>query len=615
MENNKVLLIEDSTALWGRNLKEYKKVLIFTGKFRGAETLPHDFLTLVEYYLSHYKAGALIDWVYERYIKKTEAEIFNRVMKDERTELIIKKEVLRSIGEIFLSFILADKFIKEYAIEEEIDFIPKAFPLSLYKILSERHDLFSRKIRIPDWYLKELKRKERIKNTFYRFALFCYPFAISLLMSLKNNIAKHKKEFKYGMFLWSSALQLPVPPCIELLVDNDNLKHAEILYVIDNRINENDLEDKIRSKKYNYWYFKEAISHFSIFQYIGNILPQVLRMALSFFCVSSDKMIVNEAYLRSLSYFIKWQIFYEQYYVDTFIYAQDPGNILRVICQKNHGSRNIFVFLSTSFDPALRENMKSHGDSYYSFMIYDRAASSRMSNEYLKLNNNSISSYSDCGILYSDLVYRIKHDTCLKNELKGKFGIPLDKTAIGFFDTAIGRMAMFTEDEGFLMFSDILRLLESNDNYYLLYKSRGDSNLSKNSKVKSISDKLINCKRVFYVNEFIANNYYQPQYFMGVSDLVISAFSSSVSMEAVAGGVRTICYVPSARFDSSKLILNEFPRFCVRNYEELEKFSDYWINCCSEEDFREFQNNYVKKYIDSYCDGKALNRLYALLRR
>ena len=76
---------------------------------------------------------------------------------------------------------------------------------------------------------------------------------------------------------------------------------------------------------------------------------------------------------------------------------------------------------------------------------------------------------------------------------------------------------------------------------------------------------------------------------MGVSDLVISAFSSSVTMEAVAGGVRTICYVPSARFYSDKFTLNRFPGFCARNYEELEKLSDYWINRCSEDDFLEFQ--------------------------
>ena len=102
---------------------------------------------------------------------------------------------------------------------------------------------------------------------------------------------------------------------------------------------------------------------------------------------------------------------------------------------------------------------------------------------------------------------------------------------------------------------------------------------------------------------------------MGVSDLVIAAFSSSVAMEAVAGGTRTICYVPSKRFDSEKFVLNSFPRFCARNYEELEKFSDYWINLCSENDFLEFQDNYIKKHVDSYCDGKALNRLYSLLKQ
>ena len=119
MEKNKALLIENFTGFLRPKEKKYKKVYIFSGRLRHAIILPHDFLTQVEYYMSHYKAGALIDWVYERYIETTEVATFNRLMQDERAEIIIKKQVFRSVGEILLSFIMADKFIKEYGIEED----------------------------------------------------------------------------------------------------------------------------------------------------------------------------------------------------------------------------------------------------------------------------------------------------------------------------------------------------------------------------------------------------------------------------------------------------------------------------------------------------------------
>ena len=121
-------------------------------------------------------------------------------MKDERTELIIKKEVLRSLGEIFLSFILADKFIKEYAVEEDIDFIPKEFPFSLYAISSKRQDFLPARVRVPDWYLKKLKRKEAIKSFFYHFALLFFPFVVSLSMSLRKIKAKNKTRLTINKF-------------------------------------------------------------------------------------------------------------------------------------------------------------------------------------------------------------------------------------------------------------------------------------------------------------------------------------------------------------------------------------------------------------------------------
>jgi hypothetical protein len=161
------------------------------------------------------------------------------------------------------------------------------------------------------------------------------------------------------------------------------------------------------------------------------------------------------------------------------------------------------------------------------------------------------------------------------------------------------------------MLSDVYKLLESDQQYYMIYKSRGIHNLISGSQVKAEADRLVNHKRVMHFEQ--APFDYQPWHIMGICDLVIGAFTSSAPLESVAGGVKTVCYVPSERFNKQALIINTFGRFCAYGYQQLKGNVEYWLKQCSQEDFGAFQDKYIKRYVDSFCDGRAGQRLRSLL--
>ena len=101
---------------------------------------------------------------------------------------------------------------------------------------------------------------------------------------------------------------------------------------------------------------------------------------------------------------------------------------------------------------------------------------------------------------------------------------------------------------------------------------------------------------------------------MGISDLAISASGSSAGFEAVAGGIKNIYYAPNGRYNNESFIMNKIPNFCAYGYEQLEGRVDYWLNQCSKDVFSGFLQQHIKKYVDSYCDGRALDRLEDILK-
>jgi len=135
---NQILLLEsgDDAPWWRAN--NYKIKYVYSGSLRNSTQLPDDLITHVDSHMADYRAGSVVDSLYAEYVKDNEAGILNAIMEDERAYLIIKKTLLSELTKLFLSLILVENFINKYNVSETIDFIPREFSYTLYKLISKK---------------------------------------------------------------------------------------------------------------------------------------------------------------------------------------------------------------------------------------------------------------------------------------------------------------------------------------------------------------------------------------------------------------------------------------------------------------------------------------------
>jgi polysaccharide biosynthesis PFTS motif protein len=243
-------------------------------------------------------------------------------------------------------------------------------------------------------------------------------------------------------------------------------------------------------------------------------------------------------------------------------------------------------------------------------MVFDRVLTGRLSIDYFKKNNNFIGEYVDCGSIRADEVFKVRNSEEVKCRIKKSLGVPDGVVIIGFFDGGFG-------DEGFMdnkaylnMLSDIHLLLNTGD-FYLVFKSRNAYKLEHEEAMQAVYRDLISHNRCVYINK--KTPFYKAYNIAGICDMVIGDFFSSASLESVIGGVPTVLYAPTERFADDDFVVKGFDNFCAFSYEQLRGCVDYWLGRADKTEFSEFQNMYIKKYIDSYCDGRALSRLHMIL--
>jgi len=610
-KSNHIVLLEVNNKSFHRRLRGYNEVYLYQGDFRKAKKLPHDFIDAVEYYVSQHKAKEISDWLCSQYVNSAEVEVLKGITKDERSHVIVKKEILIETGKIVLSFILVEKFIEKYRIKGTIDFIPKDFSYEIYQIIRQKQGLLSDRIHIPSWYLQKMKRQDFIKGLVFRSAIRFYPLLISLLMWGKR--IKEKESYKWGLHIWNTYANSICQYFVNTLVKENRIVREDLLYVVDSKISEGNLK-KVKSDGFNCCSFIEMAKNFNFWRYVKEILPPAITRQKRVLSCTNKKALLTRVYFRTLRSYIFWEMFYKKYHVDDFITIQDPGEVARALLQKSHGSKNTFIYLSSYHFVIEVANSYSQAIIYCSCIPRDRFISSKTAISLFKENNgNLISNYIDTGILLSSIVFRVRQDKTLKERIRRELGIPEDKIIISYFDTPAGRLRWFNDAEGAQVIADILKLLKSHKEYFLVYKPKKDyRKFPADSLMQKGVRELIRSERTLYID--ITKQKYQAQHIIGASDLIISGFGSSAGFEAVTGGVKNVFYAANERYNSDTFMINKLPRFCAYGYKRLEEYTDYWLNQCGESVFRDFQEQYIKKHIDSYCDGRALDRLEDILK-
>ena len=97
-----------------------------------------------------------------------------------------------------------------------------------------------------------------------------------------------------------------------------------------------------------------------------------------------------------------------------------------------------------------------------------------------------------------------------------------------------------------------------------------------------------------------------PSEVTAISDLVVSACFTSVTVEALGARKRAIYFDATGKFRN--LYFDRFPRFVAHSTDELIDLVRYWLYENSEQEFTAFLETYIKGELESYLDGKAITR-------
>lgn len=318
-----------------------------------------------------------------------------------------------------------------------------------------------------------------------------------------------------------------------------------------------------------------------------------------------DLLVVDTNFMILLD-FIIWNIFADSYKMSNYVQRLLPDKMSRIHVLSQNNIKTWLVYLdNTSRDYLLDWDEAKKNQTLHSFLYYDNVVLyGAIIERVFKKHRNLIKRYIRTGVLFSQIVKELQEGKLESPifDLVRKKNLP--RKIIGVFDTT------FADKDGIRFGNDILRLLEELPDIGIVFKAAKEPELTPH--LTPIYERLKSHERCLLFYRYSQEGVSAPEV-IAVSDLVVSAAYTSTTAEALGARKRGIYYDVAGHDIGDKYYFNRFPNFVAHSYEELKRLIHYWLYECTDEEFNDFLNTYVKDEIDPYLDGKALSRFRQLL--
>jgi len=178
---------------------------------------------------------------------------------------------------------------------------------------------------------------------------------------------------------------------------------------------------------------------------------------------------------------------------------------------------------------------------------------------------------------------------------------------IGVFDGGYHDDRQNTYKEGLLFARSIMRLLDENDDLFVVFKEK-----KPRYKIKKYCPAL---SRVYDMLEAHPRTHFPsykitPSEVSAFSDLIVSFPFTSSTVEAISAGKKAVYFDPSGMLKNS--YYDKFPNFLCHGYGELENTVKEMLSQ-SDESHHAYLDKHIKPLIEPYLDGKAVTRMRELL--
>lgn len=611
---DRFLIIEDQKVFRKYFLKESRYKAIYSYANNCTEVykkIPDDLITARDNRRCEHQACVSIDNIYGQIIPKKNVKPIIDLYGEEFARLYTRKLVLDEMHKIYRSFLFAKKVIKEFSICGSVDLVPGYFSCEVYQKM-RKNGLVVNNIEIPKIYLLQIRIREILRNYFFKAKLMVFPEFLFFKMKGKGVENEKIMYYKYGVHLTEGRGICIGEGGMDLIIDEKLIKNKDVLFILDEVKVSEKFYKEVKNTGYAYVdFYREMIMKYNFSRFFKKIYPEAKnkRNKLLLMCFKYPILSVISYYI--LHDYILWRLFADKFSVEKFITLQHPGRLTKVFFNRARGSKCFFVYASIHGNRLAREKNPEKGETvYYSHLFFDKIISDKLSSKFFATHENRIAEYVETGSVFSDIPFYIKNYR--KGELKKRHKIPSNHYVISFFDDTPGKYGTMRFEDVYLFLESIHLLLKSFDNYFIIYKtkkSKAAYGFLDDIDTKHIIRDLFQNHKLLHSQNANLTNYEV----MGISDLVVSSPTSSVMYEAIVAGIKSVCYDVSQRYNQDYYLNNKIPYFTAHSFQELVIYIDYWLKECSDDAFKEFQNKYIKRYVDDYCDGRAMERFRELL--
>ena len=457
-----------------------------------------------------------------------------------------------------------------------------------------------------------------VREKIYWLLLFAaFPFWILLQSGFLGDPVGKKKDFLLGIRIYDNDFGFtPKYRSIDFLVNEECPFTDDTLFCI-----ETDISDKYREQ------FKEKGYHvveirkilktsgiFSVGAYVlSNIVPIWIKSLPS---LVSQRPFIVKLFMEIQHKKLLWTTFLKNYSLNHYVTYNDTmaGDTIRNILFDKSGTESwYFIHSIDNFDHYTpKTEGKLFREVLYSFLCYDHLVVwGDNSEEYYRSCPNDIRHYDKLGCLWSEHVSFVQQHpetnevlvSVQKHFLAATGTMP--KKCIGVYDTTAGGAQMPLQLEDIRAFVDgIVLILETFPEVGVIFKMKNPVEFAQLHfrEIVEIYQKLIRHPRCYTATSAQSD----PSEVTAISDLVVSACFTSVTVEALGARKRAIYYDATGKFRN--LYFDRFPRFVAHSTDELLELVLYWLYENSEQEFNTFLETYIKGELESYLDGKAITR-------
>lgn len=556
-----------------------------------------------------------------------------RIFGDRNIELFYKKALLEELCNFYAVHIAIRDSLEDKK-NEGVLLVPGKY-FSILKMVKKTKAKFFEfsNIKVPYW----ANCVNYINAVFYKIFWslifwFLTPFLAAIaFFKIIISFGKRLRKYDYAITILNAAYQLKKNCNFDFLLDHRLIRKDNTIFLLLSFLKKSVI-NKLKLDEYNIvkCKVKDVICSKRYFLSAGdgiNIIKNVIWYWISngVTMLFENNFLIFNSNILLVEYF-RWRVILSNYKFNNYITFNDENirHISRNILLKKNSCKTWFYAHSASFSYLMTSKsseMIEYRHQLWSYLFYDcYLGVNKSSIDYQKLHMQKVSNYFNIGCIWSAFIFNNKAGSArsiLNDESTNK--VILDKyKIIAVFDTSYpeGSNSDFSLRDGIKFYSDILKLLDDNPDYFVvakekkpeyLYSQRKFSTYSSlNSEYTDILKKIKSHPRA-YLPGPAGNN----AEIIKISDLVITHVFSSSSIEALGARKRGIFYDPTGKFRNC--YYSSVPDLFACEYEELRKLVYKILYKVSKEDFEVYLNTHIQNRVENYLDGNALGRFRKLL--